>query len=107
MLDEKVLKNLLEKTDFVAGISEVVKKANIGVTKLEYKVFVHKSQHYKREYLVVTYVGGAVCPRNCTGNSCLAILGEIYRLVDSCYWAEIDSYNAIVGSPEDWEELSA
>lgn len=106
MLDEKILKNLKEKTDFVAGISEVVKKAHFGVNNLEYKVFVHKAQSYKREYLVVSYDGGAVCPRNCTGNSCLAILGEIYRLADSCYWAELEAYNAIISRPEDWEVLS-
>lgn len=106
MLDEKILKNMKEKIDFVAGISEVVKKAHIGVASMEYKVFVRKGQPYKREYLLVSYDGGAVCPRNCTGNSCLAILGEIYRLADSCYWAEIDAYNAIISCPEEWEVLS-
>ena len=71
------------------------------VVKLEYIIHTHITEPWVDERLVVTYTGGAVSVRNCTGTSCSGIFGEVAKLLDAGYYDEVERFKQILSS-QDW-----
>ena len=53
-----------------------------------------------KEYLEVVYKGGARAVRNCTGDSCYAIIEELGKLVYGGYYAEVTDIERIENDPK-------
>lgn len=80
-----------EKISFVRSIGNAIGKYRVCVESLDYDVFFDKDG-MRREYLVVTYKGGAIAARNCRGNSLFAIFEEITHLFNGGYYDEVSTY---------------
>lgn len=77
-------KYLVEKVNFVKGLSEAVGNKVSGVESVEYVILANvEHEDWTDEFLVVNYRGGAKQARNCNGNSNAAILEELAGMVYS------------------------
>lgn len=95
---------MINKKAFVDRIAyAIVGQHRIGVIKIEYKVFAHE-EYGIAEYIVVTYHGGAIAPRNVRGNSNSANYREIGELLDGGYYSEVEHYREIEKDPA-WAEV--
>ena len=94
MLTEEMKK----KIEFVKKLDEAIKVAGKNVEQVNYKIF--ESDHVIREYLEVIYKGGARAARNCTGDSCYAIVEELGSLLYGGYYDEVGHLERYESSPE-------
>lgn len=91
-LTNETLNCLNEKVEFVNKISKALENNdNISIDHLAYEIFITK-RGMLREYLVVTYKGGAYAVRACDGNSLSAIFDEIAKLFNGGYYDEVHDY---------------
>lgn len=82
---------LEQKITMVKEIGETLSKIDrMSIVKMEYDVFTIRG--YREEYLVVTYNGGAIAARNCSGDSCYAVFEEIAKLANGGYYDEVATY---------------
>lgn len=90
---------LKEKVDFVKEINDAVIKVQPNVIKMYYEVYeyVEHPGNFK-EFLVIEYAGGAKTVRNCTADSCSAIVEEIGKYLHAGYYDEVANYNNFVNS---------
>ena len=51
---------------------------------------------YVREFVVMTYRGGAIAPKTVTANSLSAIMNDIAGLMYGGYYSEVDEYREFV-----------
>lgn len=92
------------KINFVKQIEAALLPVQHNLEAISYDVFCNIAQKYCKEYLVITYRGGARTVRNCGGNSCAAILTEIARYLNDGYYEEVEFYDAL--TPENgWQKI--
>lgn len=92
------------KINFVEQIEAALLPVQRNLDAISYDVFCNTAQNHCKEYLVITYRGGARTVRNCTGNSCAAILAEISRYLNDGYYEEVEFYDAL--TPENgWQKI--
>ena len=51
---------------------------------------------YVREYVIMTYRGGAIAPKTVTANSLSAIMNDIAGLMYGGYYSEVEEYREFV-----------
>lgn len=92
------------KINFVKQIEAALLPVQHNLESISYDVFCNTEHNRCKEYLVITYRGGARTVRNCTGNSCAAILTEIARYLNDGYYAEVEFYDTL--TPENgWHKI--
>ena len=95
MLNMKLTKDEIieyrQKKAFVKRLGEVCKDFDLRVLKSELDVF-FDSKGCLREFMVVTYKGGAIAVRDCAINSNLANLCEFTKLMHGGYYEEVQPY---------------
>lgn len=87
-----MLEDILQKINFVEELNKVITKVQKNIVAIHYDVF-QTNNRIIYEFVVIEYVGGSRTVRNCTGNSCSAILSEISRYLDHGYYNEEDIYS--------------
>lgn len=92
-----------KKTEFVRELNDAITKVQPNVTSIRYRILRHTEGWYE-EFLEITYKGGARTLRNCSGNSCSAILEEIARYLNHGMYDEIRYFEAILADPNFTEE---
>lgn len=86
---------LLEKKLFVDKLSFAL-SGNCGqVVDVRYEAYESENDSEPREFIIITFFGGAISVRNVHMNSHSAILRELGRLVDGDYYDEVDYYNRL------------
>lgn len=91
------------KIEFVKELNKTLPHYLAGIEEVEYVVFEHKDNpNWYREYLVITYTGGAETIRNCTGNSSGAIFEEIAKYVFYGYYDEVIDFQNLMADTENW-----
>ena len=92
-----------KKVEFVKELSKIMPTYIPNIEQVEYVVFVNKhNSMWEREFLVITYKGGAETVRNCTGNSCGAIFEELSQYIFSGYYDELIDFQDMLADTEDW-----
>ena len=92
------------KINFVKQIEAALLPVQHNLESISYDVFCNTEHNHCKEYLVITYRGGARTVRNCTGNSYSAIFTEISRYLDDSYYKEVEFYDAL--TPENgWHKI--
>lgn len=100
-MEEKRLKELRDKVDFVDGLSAVIAKYCGNVNSITYEVYEDVSNpEWLTEVLVYHFVGGAILVRDCSGNSQSAILEEVANYVNGGYYAEVERYEKRLLNPK-------
>lgn len=99
---------LKSKVAFVESINEALNKTVAEsklpipeVERVDYVVHLHSNGQWIDERVVITYRGGAIGVRNCSGTSCVGIFTEIAKLLDGGYYDEVERFKDILSSP-DW-----
>lgn len=87
-----------KKIEFVKKLNEAFQVVGKSVEQVNYKIF--ESDNVIKEYLEVVYKGGARAVRNCTGDSCYAIIEELGKLVYGGYYAEVTDIERIENDPK-------
>ena len=101
-----LLEYLQKKVDFVKELSDVYSKYQGNVERIDYVVFKYTANYdERREFLIITYVGGRRTIKICTGNSYSAIAREIASYLDNGYYDQIEFYKETISSP-DWIALN-
>ena len=102
--DEKMTE-YAKKADFIKALNPVVSDAISNISNIAYEVYENVTAEHAwfKEYLVVTYLGGAKAVRNCTGNSLSANFQELAKLLDGGYYDEVAYYSSLV--PNGWERV--
>ena len=84
---------LKKKVDLVKELSDVYSKYQHNVERIDYVVFKTTAGYDgKREFLIITYVGGGRTIKLCTGNSYSAIASEIANHLDNGYYDQVEFY---------------
>ena len=95
-----------KKVKFVEDVSKAIVPFLDNVYNIEYRIFqLMENPSIHKEFLVIHYVGGGKTVRNCTGNSCSAILQEIAKYLDNGYYDEVMFMYEVETSLE-WMELN-
>lgn len=96
-----------KKVNFVNKLREAIVPVVPNVIDIEYKIFQNVEQpNCIKEYLIITYEGGARTVRICSGNSCSAIFEEIGKYLNHGYYDEEREYALQIESQSElWEEL--
>ena len=87
-----------KKIEFVKKLNEAFQVVGKSVEQVNYKIF--ESDNVIKEYLEVIYKGGARAVRNCTGDSCYAILEELGKLVYGGYYTEVADIERLENDPK-------
>ena len=88
---------LKKKVDFVKELSDVYSKYQHNVERIDYVVFKTTADYDgKREFLIITYVGGGRTIKLCTGNSYSAIASEIANHLDNGYYDQVEFYKETI-----------
>ena len=98
------MQELMEKIAFVRGLNETISKYIDNVDSIKYHVFKHKEKGWVDEYLFIGFKGSGYLVRNCSGNSKIAILREIARLIVGGYYEENKTYESHLKN-KDWEQI--
>jgi len=91
--------DIRRKILFVTELSDAITKVQPNVIDVNYQVYKNSTNRNTIEVLVVNYAGGARSIRNCTGNSCSAVLMELSRLLDYGYYDEERWFRLIETDP--------
>lgn len=67
-----------------------------GVRYEVYQVNLPDGSYHITEFIIVTYIGGAIAPRNVTANSLSSILKEIASMVNGNCYDEVEYYKEFV-----------
>lgn len=98
---------LQKKVQFIKETSRSVAKVQENIRNIEYRIYQNREcENWQYEYLVINYEGGARTVRNCTGNSCSAILEEIVKYLNSGYYREEEDLVNLERDPAHWELLA-
>jgi hypothetical protein len=86
---------------FIDGISKVfeIEALQSNVKKIEYEVLtkvIDESTTDYREFVIITFVGGAKSIRTITGNSNNANFKEIGNLINGGYYDEIEYHESLL-----------
>lgn len=97
MTKAEKIKMFKEKEAFIKAISKAFEDNPRGssVESIDYEVYSKEADNgntFYREYLIVTFIGGAKVVRNISGNSNTANLRAIGTLVDGGYYDELMEY---------------
>ena len=93
-----------KKIEFVKELNAAITKVQPNVVAIRYRVLAHKVGKWYEEFLEIEYKGGAKTLRNCSGNSCSAILTEIARYLDHGMYDEIRFFETALADPNYTEE---
>ena len=110
MTMEEKIQMYKDKHRFVEQLSGVfqITNHNSTVEGISYEVY-HKSfsNHTSetREYVVVSYIGGAKAPRTVSGYCCTAIFRIIGDLLNGGYYDEVRDYESLVETGYQWVAL--
>lgn len=97
-MDEETMTCCALKKNFIDRVSYAISgQHRISVMNVDYQVFETK-EGYAKEYLVVTYKGGAIAARNVNGDSQSAMFREIAKMIDGGYYAEVEDYRKVESS---------
>ena len=77
---------LRAKKDFIESLnySFIEFESRTSVSEIKYYIFENGL-----EYVVLEFNGGAICARNCTGNSQAAVFQEIAKMLNGGYYEEV------------------
>ena len=89
---------LREKWEFVKNLSRAISGKIPNVEKLEYKAF--QKEEWIQEFVIITFVGGAISPINVNGTSCGGILQSVARHIFGGYYDCVEMYNDYANNPE-------
>ena len=101
MTMEEKIQMFKNKHRFVEQLSEVFQTTNHGSTVegISYEIY-HKSfsDHTSetREYVIVSFTGGAKSPRTVSGYSCTAVYRFIGELLSGGYYDEVKEYESLL-----------
>ncbi len=104
MTMEEKIKMYKEKKAFINGVNAAfqVGPKNHSVESVKYEVYSKQINNeyvtnhtYYREFLVVTFAGGAISVRTVTGNSSTANFREVGKLIDGGYYSEVEDYRTL------------
>ena len=110
MTMEEKIQMYKDKQRFVEQLSGVFQTTNHNSTVegISYEVY-HKSfsDHTSetREYVVVSYIGGAKSPRTVTGYACTAIFRIIGDLLNGGYYDEVRDFETLIEDGYQWVAL--
>ena len=73
-----------------------------GFLDIKYEVYkiCTPTGNYIKEYIIMTYKGGAIAARTVTANSLPATLSDIVRLLYGGYYDEVDAYKECIKRAE-------
>ena len=92
-----------KKVEFIKELNKTIPTYIPNIEQVEYVVFENKyNSMWEREFLVITYKGGAETVRNCTGNSCGAIFEELSKYIFSGYYDELIDFQNMMADTENW-----
>ena len=110
MTMEEKIQMFKDKSKFVEALSKVFQttRHNSTVEGISYEIY-HKSfsDHTSetREYIIVSYIGGAKSPRTVSGYSCTAIYRIIGDLLNGGYYDEVREFEALTEDGYQWVAL--
>ena len=110
MTMEEKIQMFKDKSKFVEALSKVFQTTqhNSTVEGISYEIY-HKSfsDHTSetREYVIVSYTGGAKSPRTVSGYSCTAIYRIIGDLLNGGYYDEVREFEALTEDGYQWVAL--
>lgn len=91
----KMLDRMQKKVNCVKELSAIIPKYVSNVLGMTYEVYEYEDQRSQREFVIINYVGGGYSVRDCTGNSCSAIVEEIATKLNSGYYEDIQWYEGV------------
>lgn len=77
---------LRAKKDFIESLNYSFMEFESGTSVREIKYYVFENGI---EYVVLEFKGGAICARNCTGSSQVAVFQEIAKMLNGGYYEEV------------------
>ena len=99
---EENIKMYKEKKAFIDAVNKAfqVRPKKHSVESIRYELYKTElkedgSGTYFKEYIVVTFNGGAISVRTVSGNSDTANFREIGKLIDGGYYQEVEYYEAL------------
>lgn len=92
-----------KKVEFVRELNDAVTKVQPNVASIRYRVLHHRDGWHE-EFLEITYNSDARTLRNCSGNSCSAILREIATYLDHGKYDEVEYFEKLRASADYTEE---
>lgn len=100
MTQEEKLQMYLEKQKFVEAISNVFQTTthNSTIEGISYEVYRRSfggRLSETKEYVVVSYAGGAKAPRTVSGYNCTAIYRIIGDLLNGGYYEEVLEFDSL------------
>lgn len=99
IMDKECLKELQGKIEFAKKIGKDCSEAErIGIVKIDYQVYYKDDEDEVKEWLVITYKGGAIAVRNCRGNSNSANFREIALMINGGYYDEVKGYREFLNN---------
>ena len=92
----KINQEILDKYKFVKYLGDVVTAIpSTTVVDVRYEYWVHNSNPWHQEKVVVEFKGGAIEVRNVSGDSCTAIFQEVGKLISGGYYDEVQCYETM------------
>jgi hypothetical protein len=98
MTIEERIKMYKSKKAFINKLSEAFEYSSTSVMSVDYEVYqkeIDQNNTYFAEYVIVTFVGGAISVRSANGNSDSANFKEIAKLIDGGYYDEVRFYQTL------------
>ncbi len=97
-------KTFVEKLNnaFAEYVNEGHSESLGGFSHIKYEVYSITTPmgYYIKEYIIMTYRGGAIAARTVTANSLTATLSDVVRLLYGGYYSEVDAYKECVQRAE-------
>ena len=84
------IKSYMKKASYVEAINNAIKPFHDNIDKIRYHAFkkVEEDENYVKEFVTITYQGGAQTILNVNCDSCSAIFQEIGKYIDSGWYHE-------------------
>lgn len=95
---------LLNKRNFVDRLSYAICGYCGQVVDIRYEAYESKDDSEPQEFIILTFIGGAISVRNVHLNSHSAILRDIGRLIDGGYYDEVEYYNKLQ-TDSNWKKI--
>lgn len=97
---------MMRKHNLIRDLDIALRSAGVrNVENYRHELWVYDAPggDLRREYVVVTYKGGAVAVRNNSGNSISATLESAAGLVDGGYYSEVRTYENMI--KDGWQRV--